>query len=140
VNILVTGGIPNNLMPNLPQVFSCQGERAQMFGNDDPTLDGTGARDFLHVMDLADAHVRSLSLASEPSGCDAINLGTGRGTSVLELVHAFEHATGVSIPLDIVEWRCRQILGRSGQGPHLPRSHAARSLADMWADSSRRQN
>lgn len=98
-------GTPNNLMPYIAQVAIGRRKRLQVFGNDYPTIDGTGVRDYLHVMDLADAHVCALGYASQRTGCDAFNLGTGRGTSVLELVGAFEHATGQTIPLQIVRRR-----------------------------------
>ncbi len=135
-------GTPNNLMPYIAQVAIGRRERLQVFGNDYPTIDGTGVRDYLHVMDLADAHVRALAFASKGQGCDAINLGTGRGTSVLELVHAFEQATGQPIPLDIVERRPGDVaeLWANPAKAHATLGwHAQRSVQDMCADTWRWQ-
>lgn len=98
-------GEPNNLMPYVAQVAVGRRERLRVFGNDYPTPDGTGVRDYLHVMDLADAHVKAVDYAAAHSGCEAFNLGTGRGYSVLEVVRAFAAASGRSVPLDIVARR-----------------------------------
>lgn len=96
-------GIPDNLMPYLAQVAVGRRERLRVFGGDWPTTDGTGIRDYVHVMDLARAHVAALdALAAGRRGATAINLGTGRGTSVLELVRAFSRACGREIPYEIV--------------------------------------
>ncbi len=91
-------GIPNNLMPYLCQVAS--GERPELIvhGNDYPTPDGTGIRDYIHVMDLAQGHLAALDYLNTHSGFVAINLGTGRGSSVLDLVHAFERVIGRTLP------------------------------------------
>jgi UDP-glucose 4-epimerase len=91
-------GIPNNLMPYISQ--TAIGKRAQLsiFGNDYPTADGTGVRDYIHVMDLARGHVAAVDYLLQHTGTAVFNLGTGRGTSVLELVHAFEEANGVKVP------------------------------------------
>ncbi len=136
-------GTPNNLMPYIAQVAIGRRERLQVFGNDYPTIDGTGVRDYLHVMDLADAHVSALTLASQTTGCDAINLGTGRGTSVLELVHAFEQATGQPIPLDIVARRPGDV-AEYWANPAKAHArldwHAKRSVQDMCADTWRWQS
>lgn len=136
-------GTPNNLMPYIAQVAVGRRERLQVFGNDYPTIDGTGVRDYLHVMDLADAHVRALSYARQATGCDAINLGTGRGTSVLELVHAFEQATGQSIPLDVVERRPGDVAEYWANPAKAHASlgwRATRNLHDMCADTWRWQS
>ena len=111
-------GIPNNLMPYIAQVASGQRERLHVFGNDYPTPDGTGIRDYLHVMDLADAHVKALDYATTHTGCEAFNLGTGQGYSVLELVRAFEHASGRKIPCTITQRRPGDV-------------------AEIWADPAR---
>lgn len=96
-------GIPNNLMPYLAQVAVGRRECLQVFGGDWPTRDGTGVRDYIHVMDLAHAHVAALeTLAQGQRGATALNLGTGRGTSVLELVKAFSEASARDIPFRIV--------------------------------------
>jgi len=93
-------GIPNNLMPYVTQVAKGKLEKLRVFGNDYPTEDGTGVRDYIHVLDLADGHVAALNHLTE--GVHIYNLGTGKGTSVLELVKAFEEATGIKIPYEIV--------------------------------------
>jgi UDP-glucose 4-epimerase len=93
--------IPNNLFPFITQVAAGRRERLNVWGNDWPTPDGTGVRDYLHVVDLAVGHLRAFEYAQKHPGCHAINLGTGRGTSVLELVHAFERATGQRVPYTI---------------------------------------
>ncbi len=90
--------IPNNLMPYIAQVAVGRLEKLHVFGNDYPTRDGTGVRDYIHVVDLAVGHVKALEWALKNGGCEAVNLGTGRGTSVLELRAAFEKASGVEIP------------------------------------------
>ena len=98
-------GIPNNLMPYVAQVAVGRRERLQVYGGDYPTPDGTGVRDYIHVMDLADAHVKALAFGARHCGAHAINVGTGCGYSVLELVHAFEQASGRSVPFDVVTRR-----------------------------------
>jgi UDP-glucose 4-epimerase len=94
-------GIPNNLMPFIAQVAVGKLKELNVFGNDYPTPDGTCIRDYIHVMDLADGHLKALEKLSENPGVAAYNLGTGKGTSVLEMVAAFEEATGVKIPYRI---------------------------------------
>ena len=96
---------PNNLFPFITQVAIGKRPRLAIFGNDWPTPDGTGVRDYLHVVDLARGHVAALAHAACRPGFDAINLGTGEGTSVLQLVAAFEQATGQSIPREVVARR-----------------------------------
>ena len=97
--------IPNNLFPFICQVAAGRRDRLAVFGNDWPTADGTGVRDYLHVVDLAAGHLRAFDFARRRRGFTPVNLGTGRGVSVLQLVHAFEAATGRSIPFSIVERR-----------------------------------
>ena len=94
-------GIPNNLMPFIAHVAVGKLRELSVFGNDYPTPDGTCIRDYIHVMDLADGHLKALEKLSENPGVAAYNLGTGKGTSVLEMVAAFEEATGVKIPYRI---------------------------------------
>ena len=96
-------GIPNNLMPYVAQVAVGRLPELRVFGNDYPTRDGTGVRDYLHVVDLAAGHVRALERAG--SGLVTVNLGTGRGYSVLEVVRAFESASGRKVPYRIVDRR-----------------------------------
>lgn len=100
--------IPNNLMPYIAQVAIGKLERLHVFGNDYPTPDGTGVRDYIHVMDLARGHVAALDALSKP-GVYTYNLGTGRGYSVLELLHAYERNCGHSIPYEIVARRAGDI-------------------------------
>src|SRR5690606_20332655 len=99
------GGVPNNLMPYVCQVAVRQRERLAVFGGDWPTVDGTGVRDYIHVVDLARAHADALEFLLREARSANINLGTGRGTSVLELVRAFEDASGHAVPFDIVPRR-----------------------------------
>jgi UDP-glucose 4-epimerase len=98
-------GIPNNLMPYIAQVAVGRLQRLRVFGNDYPTPDGTGVRDYIHVVDLARGHLAALRKLQEAPGVVTYNLGTGRGYSVLEVIAAFEQASGRSIPYDIVERR-----------------------------------
>lgn len=94
-------GIPNNLMPYITQV--AVGKRAELgvFGNDYDTPDGTGVRDYIHVVDLATGHVKALQAIEKKCGLDIFNLGTGKGYSVLDVVHAFEKANNIKIPYSI---------------------------------------
>lgn len=96
-------GIPNNLMPYVTQVAKGKLEKLRVFGNDYPTIDGTGVRDYIHVLDLAEGHIAALGNFNK--GAHVYNLGTGQGTSVLELVKAFEVANGVEVPYEIVDRR-----------------------------------
>ncbi len=98
-------GIPNNLMPYIAQVAVGRLERLSVFGSDYPTSDGTGVRDYIHVVDLAVGHLRALEKLVDKPGVAAYNLGTGRGFSVLEVVAAFQRACGRDIPYRIVERR-----------------------------------
>ncbi|KAH7432279.1 hypothetical protein KP509_07G016400 [Ceratopteris richardii] len=99
-------GIPNNLMPLIQRVALGQLPELSVLGNDYPTRDGTGVRDYIHVMDLAKGHVAALEkLFTDATGCSVYNLGTGKGTSVLEIVAAFEKASGKRIPLKFVDRR-----------------------------------
>jgi len=96
-------GIPNNLMPYVTQVAKGKLQKLSVFGNDYPTIDGTGVRDYIHVVDLAAGHVAALENLTE--GVHVYNLGTGKGTSVLELIKAFEEANDIEVPYEIVERR-----------------------------------
>ncbi|HIS60239.1 MAG TPA: UDP-glucose 4-epimerase GalE [Candidatus Faecousia faecipullorum] len=98
-------GIPNNLMPFITQVAVGRREKLSVFGNDYDTPDGTGVRDYIHVVDLAKGHVAAIRYAVENHGCEVFNLGTGVGYSVLDMVKAFETANGVKIPYAIVDRR-----------------------------------
>ncbi len=102
-------GIPNNLMPYMTQVAVGKLEKLGVFGNDYPTHDGTGVRDYIHVVDLAEGHVRAIEKISENPGLKIYNLGTGKGYSVLDLVKNFEKASGVKIPYEIKPRRAGDI-------------------------------
>jgi UDP-glucose 4-epimerase len=138
-------GVPNNLMPFVAQVAVGRHERLRVFGNDYPTADGTGVRDYIHVVDLAAGHVAALRriLAVDAPRTATVNLGTGRGHTVLEVVRAFEAASGRSVPFEIVSrrpgdvatcyadvTRARELLGWSAQ----------RGLPEMCADAWRWQS
>lgn len=98
-------GIPNNLLPYVTQVAVGRLEQVQVFGNDYPTVDGTGVRDYIHVVDLAKGHVAALKKFDGKQGLNIYNLGTGKGYSVLEIIHSMEKAVGKPIPYKIVERR-----------------------------------
>ena len=91
-------GIPNNLMPYIVKVATGELPQLHVFGNDYPTFDGTGVRDYIHVEDLAKGHIKALEYVFQHNGCEEINLGTGKGTSVLELVHTFEQVNQIPVP------------------------------------------
>lgn len=98
-------GVPNNLMPYLTQVAVGWREKLSVFGNDYDTHDGTGVRDYIHVVDLAEAHLAALTLTGTGPGVHAINVGTGTGYSVLDMIRAFESASGKDIPFEITARR-----------------------------------
>ena len=137
-------GIPNNLFPYITQVAVGERERLAVFGNDYDTVDGTGVRDYLHVEDLADGHVRAVAYALKgEGGFSAINLGTGRGTSVLQLVSAFEQVSGRKIPYDIMPRRSGDIAS-AWANPDLAYQllgwQALRTIEEMCADGWRWQS
>ena len=98
-------GIPNNLMPYITQVAVGKRDHLNVFGNDYDTHDGTGVRDYIHVVDLALGHVKALNKIKENCGLKIYNLGTGHGYSVLDIVKAFEEASGVKVPYVITDRR-----------------------------------
>ena len=98
-------GIPNNLMPYITQVAIGRREKLSVFGNDYDTPDGTGVRDYIHVVDLAKGHVAAVRYVAEHPGCEVFNLGTGTGYSVLDMVHAFSRVNNVAVPYDIAPRR-----------------------------------
>ncbi len=102
-------GVPSNLMPYVTQVAAGQREKLSVFGGDYNTKDGTCVRDYVHVVDLALGHVKALKKLEEMTGYDIYNLGTGKGYSVLEVIQAFEKATGVTIPHEVVGRRAGDI-------------------------------
>ncbi|QET05734.1 MULTISPECIES: UDP-glucose 4-epimerase GalE [Cupriavidus] len=99
------GGVPNNLMPYVAQVAGGRREKLMVFGGDYPTVDGTGVRDYIHVSDLADGHLAALVYLRDKNEGFTVNLGTGRGYSVLEVVKAYERASGRPVPYQIVDRR-----------------------------------
>ena len=110
-------GVPNNLMPFVAQVAAGRREFLNVWGNDYPTPDGTGVRDYIHVVDLAEGHVAALDYLTRDGGLLTVNLGAGRGHSVLEMIRAFEEASGRPVPYRIAERR-------------------AGDIAQFWADPS----
>ncbi len=98
-------GIPNNLMPYISQTAIGKRDHLNVFGNDYPTPDGTGVRDYIHVVDLAKGHVAAIRYLMSHTGEGIFNLGTGHGYSVLDMVHAFEEANGVKVPYEITARR-----------------------------------
>lgn len=135
---------PNNLMPYVSQVAVGKLQRLRVFGNDYPTVDGTGVRDYLHVVDLAQAHVRAVeTLATRAAGVLTVNLGTGRGYSVLEVVKAFEQATGRTVPYEIVARRPGDIAACYADPSYAAQVlgwRAQRDLKDMCVDAWRWQS
>jgi UDP-glucose 4-epimerase len=101
-------GMPNNLMPFVLKVAAGRAKELSVWGTDYPTPDGTGVRDYIHVVDLALGHVRAMERLDTMT-CEAINLGTGRGTSVLEMVHAFERVNGVRVPFVMKDRRAGDV-------------------------------
>lgn len=102
-------GIPNNLLPYVTQVAIGKLEKLSIFGSDYPTVDGTGVRDYIHVVDLVKGHLAALNYLQRSQGCHVWNLGTGQGYSVLQIIKAFEEATGITIPYELVERRAGDI-------------------------------
>ena len=136
-------GIPNNLMPYILQVAVGRRDHLSVFGNDYNTPDGTGVRDYIHVVDLAKGHVKAVAYAMEHTGAEAINLGTGRGTSVLELVHAFEKVYGKPLPYEIAPRRPGDLDANWADAEKAERLlgwKAERDVDDMCRDSWRWQS
>lgn len=136
-------GIPNNLMPFISQVTVGKREKLSVFGDDYPTIDGTGVRDYIHVVDLARGHLKALQALQRQQGLLTVNLGTGRGYSVLEMIRAFEQACGKKIAYQIAPRRPGDIASCYAD-PSLASSllgwQAERDLAKMCADSWRWQS
>ncbi len=136
-------GIPNNLMPFVSQVAVGRRECLSVFGNDYPTPDGTGVRDYIHVVDLADGHIAALENVGSKMGLHIYNLGTGNGSSVLEMVKAFEAASGQQVPYQVVARRAGDI-AECWADPSKAMQElgwkAVRSLDDMTTDTWRWQS
>ncbi len=131
-------GIPNNLMPFITQVAVGRRNQLSVFGNDYDTHDGTGVRDYIHVVDLAKGHVAAVKFTCEHSGCEVFNLGTGTGYSVLDMVNTFVEVNQVSVPYQIVERRPGDIAvcyADPAKSQNVLGWNAEKSLADMCRDS-----
>ncbi|WP_024871420.1 UDP-glucose 4-epimerase GalE [Tolumonas lignilytica] len=131
-------GIPNNLMPYITQVAIGRRDCLNIFGNDYPTKDGTCVRDYIHVMDLAEGHVKAWQVCGEQAGLHIYNLGTGQGVSVLEMVHAFARASGLEINYKIVARRPGDVAECWADPSKAQRElgwKATRTLDDMTRDS-----
>ena len=131
-------GIPNNLLPYVAKVAAGKLKELSVFGDDYDTPDGTGVRDYIHVVDLAKGHIAALKYLENHAGCRAINLGTGNGTSVLEIVHAFEKASGRKVAYRIAPRRAGDI-ATCYADPTLAAElldwHAEKNIDDMCRDT-----
>jgi len=135
-------GIPNNLMPYIAQVAVGKREKLGVFGGDYPTPDGTGVRDYIHVMDLAQGHLAALNALETNGGLLTVNLGTGQGYSVLEMVAAFSQASGQPVPYEIVERRPGDVASCYADPAHAHAVlgwEAQRGIEQMCADHWRWQ-
>lgn len=131
-------GIPNNLMPYISKVAKGELENLRIFGNDYDTVDGTGVRDYIHVVDLAEGHVAALK--NLVKGVHIYNLGTGKGTSVLEMVNAFQQVNGVNVPYEVTERRAGDIAVCYADANRAERElgwKAKRGIEEMAGDSWR---
>ena len=136
-------GIPNNLFPYIAQVAVGKQKKLSIFGNDYPTADGTGVRDYIHIMDLADGHLKALEKLALAPGNVIYNLGTGRGYSVLEAVEEFGKASGREIPYEIMGRRPGDIASCYADASKAKREmgwSAKRGIAEMCADAWRWQS
>lgn len=131
-------GIPNNLMPYVTQVAVGNREKLTVFGDDYDTVDGTGVRDYIHVVDLAKGHVKALEYGMKHKGVEAINLGSGQGTSVIQLVTAFEQSTGAQVPYEIGPRRPGDIgtcFASAAKAKELLDWETEKTVVDMCQDS-----
>lgn len=131
-------GIPNNLLPYVAQTAVGKRDCVHVFGDDYPTPDGTGVRDYIHVMDLASGHVQALAWMKDKAGCEIFNLGTGQGTSVLEIIHAFSEACGHEIPYVIEPRRAGDVAANYADSSKAKREMGWESqytIDDMCRDS-----
>jgi UDP-glucose 4-epimerase len=136
-------GIPNNLLPFIAQVAVGRRVELSVFGSDYPTVDGTGVRDYIHVVDLALGHVKTIEKLGRQAGVHTFNLGTGKGNSVLEMVRAFEAASGRPIPYQLVARRPGDIAVCYADSALAERElgwKAARGITEMCADTWRWQS
>jgi UDP-glucose 4-epimerase len=133
-------GVPNNLMPLVTKVALGEMDRLQLYGTDYPTPDGTAVRDYIHVVDLAAGHLAALEALGKGEPLQLYNLGTGHGTSVLELIAAFEEATGVKVPYVSADRRPGDVAAMYAAAGKAERElgwRATRGLPEMCADSWR---
>ena len=131
-------GIPNNLMPYITQVAVGRRDHLSVFGDDYDTPDGTGVRDYIHVVDLARGHVAAVKYATENKGCEVFNLGTGTGYSVLDMVHAFIDVNRVPVPYEITERRPGDLAvcyADPAKSAEVLGWKAEKNLSDMCRDS-----
>ncbi|OCH02640.1 UDP-glucose 4-epimerase GalE [Aliivibrio fischeri] len=136
-------GIPNNLMPFIAQVAVGRRESLSVFGNDYPTPDGTGVRDYIHVMDLADGHIAALKAVGEKAGLHIYNLSTGKGSSVLEMIEAFAQASGKPVPYTLCPRRAGDIAECWASTEKAEKElgwKATRNVMEMSADTWRWQS
>lgn len=140
-------GVPNNLLPYVAQVAVGRHSAVPVFGNDYPTKDGTGVRDYIHVVDLADGHIAALNVVGKKAGLHIYNLGTGQGSSVLEVIKAFETASGKTIPIKIVPRRPGDIpaywssTAKAEKELGWKAKHSLAQMAeDMWRWQSKNPN
>ncbi len=135
-------GIPNNLLPYISQVAVGKLQQLSVYGDDYPTVDGTGVRDYIHVVDLADGHLKALAAIAKSQGVHIWNLGTGQGYSVLQMITAFEQAAKVKVPYKIVDRRSGDI-AECWADPNKAATEldwqAVHSLDDMMRDTWRWQ-
>lgn len=134
-------GVPNNLMPYIAQTATGKREKLRIWGNDYDTVDGTGVRDYIHVVDLAKGHLAALERLKP--GFDAINLGSGTGTSVLQVIHAFEKACGHEIPYEVLERRpgdLPEYYANVKKAAEIMNWRAEKTLDDICTDTWRWQS
>jgi UDP-glucose 4-epimerase len=136
-------GIPNNLLPFITQVAVGKLKELTVFGNDYPTADGTCVRDYIHVVDLAKGHIKAVEKLTENPGVATYNLGTGRGSSVLDVIDAFGEVTKIDIPFRVGERRAGDVVAAYAD-PSKAQAElgwkAEKNLGDMCADSWRWQS
>ncbi len=136
-------GIPNNLMPYISQVAVGKLEKLHVFGDDYKTVDGTGVRDYIHVVDLANGHVKAVDWALQNKGCEAFNLGTGNGTSVLQLRDAFVKANNIDVPYVIDPRRPGdpdEVYANADKAKNVLGWEATRGIVEMCEDTWRWQS